>query len=138
MAGQASRLATATTPAVPTIVRIEKTAMTLVLHDEPAFSPLPLAYVLSRNLRIDADLADQLLNSSEMRLARVLLLGRIGKEHKPEPALANNSQETLAEIIGTTRSRVRFSVNKFRKLGFIEYNGGLTVPSFLLDIVFRD
>jgi CRP/FNR family transcriptional regulator, cyclic AMP receptor protein len=139
LTGQASRLATATSIAVSTIVRIEKAAMIRVLHDEPAFSELFLAYVLSRNLRIEEDLVDQLFNSSEKRLARVLLLlAHIGKERKPEPALAKISQETLAEMIGTTRSRVSFFMNKFRKLGFIEYNGGLTVHSSLLNIVLHD
>jgi CRP-like cAMP-binding protein len=139
LTGQASRLATATSIAVSTIVRIEKAAMIRVLHDEPTFSELFLAYVLSRNLRIEEDLVDQLFNSSEKRLARVLLLlAHIGKERKPEPALAKISQETLAEMIGTTRSRVSFFMNKFRKLGFIEYNGSLTVHSSLLNIVLHD
>lgn len=133
------RLATATALVASTIVRIEKTAMIRVLHDEPAFSALFLAYALSRNLRIEEDLVDQLFNSSEKRLARVLLLlAHIGKERKPEPALAKISQETLAEMIGTTRSRVSFFMNKFRKLGFIEYNGDLTVHSSLLNIVLHD
>ena len=133
------RLATATALVASTIVRIEKTAMIRVLHDAPAFSALFLAYVLSRNLRIEEDLVDQLFNSSEKRLARVLLLlAHIGKERKPEPALAKISQETLAEMIGTTRSRVSFFMNKFRKLGFIEYNGDLTVHSSLLNIVLHD
>jgi CRP-like cAMP-binding protein len=139
LAGQNTRLATATALATATIVRIEKVAMIRVLHDEPAFSELFLAYMLSRNLRIEADLVDQLFNSSEKRLARVLLLlAHIGKERKPEPALAKISQETLAEMVGTTRSRVSFFMNKFRKLGFIEYNGGLTVHSSLLNIVLHD
>ena len=113
--------------------------MVRVLHDEPKFSELFLTYVLSRNLRIEEDLVDQLFNSSEKRLARVLLLlAHIGKERKPEPALAKISQETLAEMIGTTRSRVSFFMNKFRKMGFIEYNGGLTVHSSLLNIVLHD
>jgi CRP/FNR family transcriptional regulator, cyclic AMP receptor protein len=139
LASQTTRLATATALVASTIVRIEKTAMIRVLHDEPAFSELFLAYVLSRNLRIEEDLVDQLFNSSEKRLARVLLLlAHIGKERKPEPALAKISQETLAEMVGTTRSRVSFFMNKFRKLGFIEYNGGLTVHSSLLNIVLHD
>jgi CRP-like cAMP-binding protein len=139
LSGQVSRLATATSIDVSTIVRIEKAAMVRVLHDEPTFSELFLAYVLARNLRIEEDLVDQLFNSSEKRLARVLLLlAHIGKERKPEPALAKISQETLAEMIGTTRPRVSFFMNKFRKLGFIDYNGSLTVHSSLLNIVLHD
>ena len=139
LASQTIRLATATALVASTIVRIEKTAMIRVLHDAPAFAELFLAYVLSRNMRIEADLVDQLFNSSEKRLARVLLLlAHIGKERKPEPALAKISQETLAEMIGTTRPRVSFFMNKFRKLGFIDYNGNLTVHSSLLNIVLHD
>lgn len=139
LAGRLIYLGTATTMAASTVVRIDKTAMVRALHEEPVFSELFLAYVLSRNLRIEEDLVDQLFNSSEKRLARVLLLlAHIGKERKPEPALAKISQETLAEMIGTTRSRVSFFMNKFRKLGFIEYNGGLTVHSSLLNIVLHD
>jgi CRP-like cAMP-binding protein len=139
LASQTTRLATATALVASTIVRIEKTAMIRVLHDEPTFSEMFLAYVLSRNVRIEEDLVDQLFNSSEKRLARVLLLlAHIGKERKPEPVLAKISQETLAEMIGTTRSRVSYFMNKFRKLGFIEYNGGLTVHSSLLNIVLHD
>lgn len=139
LAKQTTRLATATAMAASMIVRIEKSAMIRALHDEPVFSELFLAYVLSRNMRIEEDLVDQLFNSSEKRLARVLLLlAHVGKESKPEPALAKISQETLAEMIGTTRSRVSFFMNKFRKLGFIEYNGGLTVHSSLLNIVLHD
>jgi CRP-like cAMP-binding protein len=139
LAGRAVRLATATALGVSRIVRIDKTAMTRVLHDEPAFSTLFLTHVLSRNMRIEEDLVDQLFNSSEKRLARVLLLlAHIGKAGKPEPVLAKISQETLAEMIGTTRSRVSFFMNKFRKLGFIHYNGGLQVHSSLLSIVLHD
>ena len=105
----------------------------------PAFSELFLAYLLSRNIRIQEDLVDQLFNSSEKRLARVLLLmAHFGKEGKPEPVIPKISQETLAEMIGTTRSRVSFFMNKFRKLGFIDYNGGLHVHSSLLNIVLHD
>ena len=101
--------------------------MIRLLHEEPAFSELFVSYLLSRNIRIEEDLVDQLFNSSEKRLARVLLLlANFGKEGKPEPVIAKISQETLAEMIGTTRSRVSFFMNKFRKLGFIEYNGGFT------------
>lgn len=139
LAGRAVRLSTATSLGASRIVRIDKTAMTRVLHDEPAFSALFLAHVLSRNMRIEEDLVDQLFNSSEKRLARVLLLlAHIGKEGKPEPVLAKISQETLADMIGTTRSRVSFFMNKFRKLGFIHYNGGLHVHRSLLNIVLHD
>jgi CRP-like cAMP-binding protein len=110
-----------------------------LIHDEPSFSELFLRYLLSRNIRIEEDLVDQLFNSSEKRLARVLLLmANFGKEDKPEPVIPKISQETLAEIVGTTRSRVSFFMNRFRKLGFIEYNGGLHVHSSLLNIVLHD
>ncbi|HXI40527.1 MAG TPA: helix-turn-helix domain-containing protein, partial [Bryobacteraceae bacterium] len=107
--------------------------------EEPAFSEMFLGYLLSRNMRIEEDLVDQLFNSSEKRLARVLLLlANFGKEGKPEPVITKISQETLAEMIGTTRSRVSFFMNKFRKLGFIEYNGELHIHSSLLNIVLHD
>jgi CRP/FNR family cyclic AMP-dependent transcriptional regulator len=142
LAGRLLCLATATTMSDCSIVRLEKPAMIRVLHDEPAFSELFLAYLLSRNIRIEEDLVDQLFNSSEKRLARVLLLlANFGKESKPEPVIAKISQETLAEMIGTTRSRVSFFMNKFRKMGFIEYSGGLNglhVHSSLLNIVLHD
>jgi len=139
LAGQQLRMATAGAMSACTIVRLQKAAAVRVLHDEPAFSELFLAYVLSRNIRIEEDLVDQLFNSSEKRLARVLLLlANYGKESKPEPVLAKISQETLAEIVGTTRSRVSFFMNRFRKLGFIEYNGGLYVHSSLLNVVLHD
>ena len=113
--------------------------MIRVLHDEPTFSEMFVSYLLSRNMRIEEDLVDQLFNSSEKRLARVLLLlAHFGKEGKPEPVIAKISQEALAEMIGTTRSRVSFFMNKFRKMGFIEYNGGLHVHSSLLNIVLHD
>ena len=113
--------------------------MIRVLHDEPAFSEMFVSYLLSRNMRIEEDLVDQLFNSSEKRLARVLLLlANFGKEGKPEPAIAKISQETLAEMIGTTRSRGSFFMNKFRKMGFIEYNGELHIHSSLLNIVLHD
>ena len=113
--------------------------MIRVLHDEPSFSELFITYLLSRNIRIEEDLVDQLFNSSEKRLARVLLLlANFGKEGKPETVIPKISQETLAEIVGTTRSRVSFFMNRFRKLGFIEYNGGLKVHSSLLNIVLHD
>jgi len=139
LAAQVLRMATATAISDCSIVRLERAAMIRVLHDEPAFSEMFLAYVLSRNMRIEEDLVDQLFNSSEKRLARVLLLlAHFGKEGKPEPVVAKISQETLAEMIGTTRSRVSFFMNKFRKMGFIEYNGGLHVNSSLLNIVLHD
>ncbi len=142
LAGRALRLSTATAMSDCSIVRLEKTAMIRVLHDEPAFSEMFVSYLLSRTIRIEEDLVDQLFNSSEKRLARILLLlAHFGKEGKPEPVIAKISQETLAEMIGTTRSRVSFFMNKFRKLGFIEYNGGLEglhVHSSLLNIVLHD
>src|SRR6202051_700870 len=118
-------------------MRLEKQGVIQVLHDEPTFSELFLRYLLSRNIRIEEDLMDQLFNSSEKRLARgLILLANFGKEGKQEPlVIPKMSQETLAEIIGTTRSRVSFFMNRFRKLGFIEYNGGLHVHSSLLNIV---
>jgi len=139
LAGQPVRMAAAVTMSECTIVRLEKAATIRVLHDEPAFAELFLAYLLSRNIRIEEDLVDQLFNSSEKRLARVLLLlANFGKESKPEPVIAKISQKTLAEIIGTTRPRVSFFMNRFRKLGFIHYNGGLQVHSSLLNVVLHD
>jgi Crp-like helix-turn-helix domain len=122
-----------------TVARLEKRVVVRVLHDEPAFSALFLTYLLARNVRMEADLVDQLFNSSEKRLARLLLLlANFGKEGKPEPVIAKVNQETLAEMIGTTRSRVSFFMNKFRRLGFIEYNGGLHVHSSLLNVILHD
>jgi len=139
LAGQPLRMATATAISACVIVRLEKRSTLRVLHDEPTFSELFLAHLLARNIRLEEDLVDQLFNSSEKRLARVLLLlANFGKEGKPEPVIAKISQETLAEIIGTTRSRVSFFMNKFRKLGLIDYNGGLQVHSSLLNIVLHD
>jgi CRP-like cAMP-binding protein len=142
LAGRLVCLATATAMSDCSIARLEKQATIRVLHEEPAFSELFLAYLLNRNTRIEEDLVDQLFNSSERRLARVLLLlANFGKEGKPEPVIAKISQEMLAEMIGTTRSRVSFFMNKFRKLGFIEYDGGLEglhVHSSLLNIVLHD
>ena len=121
------------------IVRLSKPAMIRLLHDEPTFSELFVTRLLSRNIRVEADLVDQLFNSSEKRLARVLLLlANFGKEGKLEVVIPSITQETLAEMIGTTRSRVSFFMNKFRKLGFIEYNGKLSVHSSLLNIVLHD
>jgi CRP-like cAMP-binding protein len=139
LAGQLVCMGTAVAAEKSTVVRIDKQAMIRVLHDEPAFSELLLAYLLSRNIRIQEDLVDQLFNSSEKRLARILLLlAHFGKEGKPEPVIAKVSQAMLAEMIGTTRSRVSFFMNKFRKLGFLEYNGGVHVHSSLLNIVLHD
>jgi CRP-like cAMP-binding protein len=139
LAGQPVRMATATALTDCALLRIEKPAMLRVLHTEPAFSALFVSYLLSRNIRIEEDLIDQLFNSSEKRLARVLLLlAHFGKEGKEELVIPRVSQETLAEMIGTTRSRVSFFLNKFRKLGFIDYNGGLRVHSSLLNIVLYD
>jgi CRP/FNR family cyclic AMP-dependent transcriptional regulator len=121
------------------ITSITKDAMLKMLHSEPKFSELFMAYLLSRNSRIEEDLIDQLFNSSEKRLARLLLLlANFGKEGTPQPITANVSQETLAEMIGTTRSRVSFFMNKFRKLGFISYNGKIEVHSSLLNAVLYD
>jgi CRP/FNR family cyclic AMP-dependent transcriptional regulator len=139
LAGQPRRMATATALTDCALMRIEKPAMLRVLHAEPAFSALFMAYLLSRNSRIEADLIDQLFNSSEKRLARVLLLlAHFGKEGQAEPVIPQLSQETLAEMIGTTRSRVSFFLNKFRRLGFIDYNGGMHVHSSLLNVVLHD
>jgi CRP-like cAMP-binding protein len=139
LAGQAMRMSSAATMTECSIMRLEKSSVVRLIHDEPSFSELFLRYLLSRNIRIEEDLVDQLFNSSEKRLARVLLLmANFGKEDKPEPVIPKISQETLAEIVGTTRSRVSFFMNRFRKLGFIEYNGGLHVHSSLLNIVLHD
>ena len=139
LAGQAQRIATAATMTESVIVRLEKAAIVRVIHQEPAFSEMFIAHLLGRTIRVEADLVDQLFNSSEKRLARVLLLlANFGKESKPEPLIAKISQETLAEMIGTTRSRVSFFMNKFRKLGFIHYNGGIEVHSSLSNAVLND
>jgi CRP-like cAMP-binding protein len=139
LAGQPLRIATTATMIDSVIVRLEKAAIIRMIHDEPAFSELFITHLLARTIRIEADLVDQLFNSSEKRLARVLLLlANFGKEGRPEPVIAKISQETLAEMIGTTRSRVSFFMNKFRKLGFIQYNGGIEVHSSLLNVVLHD
>ena len=139
LAGQAQRIATVATMTDSVIVRLEKAAIVRVIHQEPAFSEMFIAHLLARAIRVEADLVDQLFNSSEKRLARMLLLlANFGKEEKPEPILAKISQETLAEMIGTTRSRVSFFMNKFRKLGFIDYNGSIEVHSSLLNVVLHD
>ncbi len=139
LAGQVLRMASAAAMSECSIMRLEKTEVIRLLHDQPAFSELFLRYILSRNIRIEEDLVDQLFNSSEKRLARVLLLmANFGKEGKAESVIPKISQETLAEIVGTTRSRVSFFMNRFRKLGFIEYNGGLEIHSSLLNVVLHD
>jgi CRP/FNR family cyclic AMP-dependent transcriptional regulator len=142
-AGQPLRMASASTMSECSILRLEKSAVIRLLHDQPAFSERLLRHLLSRNIRIEEDLVDQLFNSSEKRLARVLLLlANFGKEGKPEPVIPRISQETLAEIVGTTRSRVSFFMNRFRKLGFIQYDGqvtgGLEVHSSLLNVILHD
>ncbi|MGD9849979.1 MAG: Crp/Fnr family transcriptional regulator [Nitrospirales bacterium] len=139
LAGHVVCMATATTLEDTTAVRVEKSEMIRLLHDDHSFSEQFMAYLLSRNVRIQEDLVDQLFNSAEKRLARVLLLmAHFGKEGKAETAITKVSQETLAEMIGTTRSRVSFFMNKFRKLGFIDYNGELRVHSSLLNVVLHD
>src|SRR5436189_2189561 len=139
LAGQRLRMGSATAMTDCELLRIDKKAMMLALHREHAFSDLFVAYLLARNIRYEEDLVDQLFNSSEKRLARVLLLlAHFGKEDMPETVVPKISQETLAEMIGTTRSRVSFFMNRFRKLGFIHYNGGLQVHSSLLNIVLHD
>jgi CRP/FNR family transcriptional regulator, cyclic AMP receptor protein len=143
LAGQVQRMSTVTAMTDASIVRLEKPAIVRVIHQEPAFSELFIAHLLGRAIRVEADLVDQLFNSSEKRLARMLLLlANFGKQTRPEPIIAKISQETLAEMIGTTRSRVSFFMNKFRKLGFIEYNGsienGIEVHSSLLNVVLHE
>jgi CRP/FNR family cyclic AMP-dependent transcriptional regulator len=139
LAGQQRRMATVATMTECVIVRLEKAAIVRVIHDEPAFSEMFIAHLLARTIRVEEDLVDQLFNSSEKRLARLLLLlANFGKEGKPELVIAKISQETLADMIGTTRSRVSFFMNKFRKLGFIEYNGSMKVHSSLLNVILHD
>jgi len=139
LAGQPLRMATATAIVDCSVVKIEKQTIIRLLHDEPTFSTLFITHLLSRNIRIEEDLVDQLFNSSEKRLARILLLlANFGKEGRPEKVIPKISQEVLAEMIGTTRSRVSYFMNKFRKLGFIEYNGSLEVHSSLLNIILYD
>lgn len=139
MNGHSLRISTSTALEESLVTAITKPAMIALLHDEPKFSELFVAYLLTRNSRIEEDLIDQLFNSSEKRLARLLLLlANFGKEGNPTPIRPTISQETLAEMIGTTRSRVSFFLNKFRKLGFISYNGKIEVHSSLLDAVLRE
>jgi CRP-like cAMP-binding protein len=137
--GQPLRLATARAMVESEVLRVGKAEMIRVLHDEPAFGEVFMAHLLTRNSRVEEDLADQLFNSSEKRLARtLLLLANFGKEGAPQPIATKISQETLAEIIGTTRPRVNAFMNKFRKLGFIDYNGHLRVHSSLLTVMLHD
>ena len=139
IAGQVFRMVSATAMTDCSVLRIDKKAMMKALHREHEFSDMFVAYLLARNIRYEADLVDQLFNSSEKRLARILLLlARFGKEGTPETVIPKISQEMLAEMIGTTRSRVSFFMNRFRKLGFIHYNGGLQVHSSLLNVVLHD
>ena len=139
LTGQALRLCSATAMTDCTVMRIDKESMMEVLHQEHAFSDMFVAHLLTRNIRYEEDLVDQLFNSSEKRLARILLLlAHFGKEGKPEGAIPKISQETLAEMVGTTRPRVNFFMNKFRKLGLIRYDGGLEVHSSLLNVVLND
>ena len=139
LAGQVVRMGSAAAMTDCELLRVDKKAMMIALHREHAFSDLFVAYLLARNIRYEEDLVDQLFNSSEKRLARVLLLlAHFGKEGIPETVVPKISQETLAEMVGTTRSRVSFFMNRFRKLGFIHYNGGLQVHSSLLNVVLHD
>jgi CRP/FNR family transcriptional regulator, cyclic AMP receptor protein len=139
LAGQAICMATATTVAPTSVLVIEKDEMIRALHAEHAFSDRFITYMLARNIRIEEDLVDQLFNSSEKRLARtLLLLARFGSQSQPQKVLPKVSQEMLAEMIGTTRSRVNFFMNKFRKLGFIQYNGEIHVNNSLLSVVLHD
>jgi CRP/FNR family transcriptional regulator, cyclic AMP receptor protein len=139
LAGQPRRMATASAMTDCVIARMAKADVVRVIHEQPAFSELFISHLLARNIRVEEDLVDQLFNSSEKRLARVLLLlANFGKESKPEPVIAKISQETLAEMIGTTRSRVSFFMNKFRDLGLITYNGHIEVHSSLLNVVLHE
>jgi CRP/FNR family transcriptional regulator, cyclic AMP receptor protein len=139
LAGQAFRMCSATAMTDCAVLRIDKKAMMHALHREHEFSDMFVSYLLARNIRYEEDLVDQLFNSSEKRLARILLLlARFGKEGKPESVVPKISQDVLAQMIGTTRSRVSYFMNRFRKLGFIHYNGGLQVHSSLLNVVLHD
>jgi CRP/FNR family cyclic AMP-dependent transcriptional regulator len=137
--GHPLRIATTRAMDACVITRLEKATMIATIHNQPEFSELFMSYLLTRSSRIEEDLIDQLFNSSEKRLARLLLLlANFGKEGRPEPIVGKYSQETLAEMIGTTRSRVSFFMNKFRKLGFVEYNGKIEVHNSLLNVVLHD
>jgi CRP-like cAMP-binding protein len=137
--GQLQRMSSVATMTECSIGRVERATMLQALHDEPRFSDLFISYLLHRSARAEEDMIDQLFNSSEKRLARILLLlANFGKEGKPEPVIPRISQETLAEMVGTTRSRVSSFMNKFRRLGLIEYNGSLSVHTSLLNVVLND
>ena len=139
LAGQPVRMASAVAMSECSVMKLEKTVVISLLHQQPSFSELFMAHLLSRNIKIEEDLVDQLFNSSEKRLARVLLLlANFGKEGKNEPVIPRISQETLAGIVGTTRPRISFFMNRFRKLGFIDYNDGLEIHSSLLNVVLHD
>jgi CRP-like cAMP-binding protein len=139
LTGQPLRMSTASAIQPSSIVRVGRPTMIRLLHREPEFAELFTAYLLSRNVRMEEDLVDQLFNSSEKRLARILLLlAQFGKEPRPESVIPKVSQDTLAAMVGTTRSRVSYFMNRFRKMGFIHYNGGLQVHSALLSVVLRD
>jgi CRP/FNR family cyclic AMP-dependent transcriptional regulator len=139
MAGQAQRLVTVSVMTDAVVVRIEKSAMIRLVQEQPSFSQMFINHILNRTIRVEADLIDQLFNSSERRLARLLLLlAHYGKEGRLEPIIADISQETLAEMIGTTRSRVSFFMNRFRKLGLISYNGHIEVHKSLLNLVLHE
>jgi CRP-like cAMP-binding protein len=139
LAGQPLRMSNATSLSGASVMRLEKASVVRALREQPTFSEVFVAHLLSRNIRIEEDLVDQLFNSSEKRLARVLLLlANFGRDGVPQTVIPKMSQETLAGIIGTTRSRVSFFMNRFRKLGFIEYNGGLTIHSSLLTVILHD
>ena len=139
LTGQPRRLATVTAMTDGVIMKLDKAMIARVLHEEPKFSDMFMSYLLTRTVRVEADLVDQLFNSSEKRLARLLLLmANFGKEGRPETVITKMSQETLAEMVGTTRSRINIFMNKFRKLGFVEYNGSMKVHSSLLNVVLHD
>jgi CRP/FNR family transcriptional regulator, cyclic AMP receptor protein len=139
LTAQPRRVATVATMVDTTVMRLEKAAVFRVIHDEPAFSEMFIPHLLARTIRVEEDLVDQLFNSSEKRLARLLLLlANFGKDGRPEPVIAKISQETLADMVGTTRARVSYFMNKFRKLGFIDYNGGIRVHSSLLNMVLHE
>jgi CRP-like cAMP-binding protein len=139
LAGQPVRMATALAITDSSVVQVKRAVMTRILREQPEFSETFITHLLTRNIRIEEDLVDQLFNSSEKRLARILLLlANFGKDARPEEVIPNISQETLAEMVGTTRSRVSFFLNKFRKLGFIEYNGEIHVHSSLLNVILHD
>ena len=139
LAGQPIRMATALALTECSVIQVKKSVMVKVLHTEPEFAEMFIAHLLTRNIRIEEDLVDHLFNSSEKRLARILLLlANFGKDSRPEEVIPNISQETLAEMIGTTRSRVSFFLNRFRKLGFIEYNGVIHVHTSLLNVILHD